>query len=154
MDIPEMEYAEVFKCLSDPMRLRILHLLAEGPLCVCHVQEILEEGQVRTSKQLAYLRQHGLVTATRCGAWMVYALAEPTSPILRANLNWLRAESEGDPTFSVDCVKRAKVVARLGAEGTDDCPASVVEEICGCGETSCCGGQEAVANPPMEAVSR
>ena len=37
-----MEASEIYKCIADPQRLRILNLLEAGPLCVCHMQEILE----------------------------------------------------------------------------------------------------------------
>lgn len=126
------------------MRLRILQLLEEGPLCVCHLQEILDEGQVRTSKQLAYLRQYGLVTATRCGAWMVYALSETASPLLFENLAWLRSAAGEESVFATDQKKRAAVVARIASEGTEDCPANVVEEICGCAPSDCCADRTAL----------
>ena len=47
-----MEASEIYKCIADPQRLRILNLLEAGPLCVCHMQEILEVPQVKMSKQL------------------------------------------------------------------------------------------------------
>ena len=37
-----MKLIEVYKCLCDETRLRILHLLSHQPLCVCHFQEILD----------------------------------------------------------------------------------------------------------------
>ena len=47
--------------LADSLRLRIVNLLIEGPLCVCHFQDVLEIPQVKVSQQLAYLRKHGMV---------------------------------------------------------------------------------------------
>ena len=74
-----MNLIKIYKCLCDETRLRILHLLTQGPLCVCHFQELLDLPQVPVSKHLAYLRDHQIVEAHRRGQWMIYALpAEPT----------------------------------------------------------------------------
>ena len=59
-------------------RRRVLHVLAQGPLCVCHFQEILREPQVKISKHLAYLRARGMVACERQGNWMIYRL--PAKP--------------------------------------------------------------------------
>ena len=56
-----MNLVEVYNVLCDETRLRILHLLANRPLCVCHFQDILSAPQVKISKHLAYLREHGMV---------------------------------------------------------------------------------------------
>ena len=65
---------EVYNCLCDETRLRIVHLLAQSPLCVCHLQDILSLPQVATSKHLSYLRKRGLVESRRHEQWMVYSL--------------------------------------------------------------------------------
>ena len=69
-----MELVQIYECLCDETRLRLLNVLAQGPLCVCHFQEILCEPQVKISKHLAYLRARGLVEVERQGNWMVYEL--------------------------------------------------------------------------------
>jgi ArsR family transcriptional regulator len=69
-----MKLIEVYKCLCDETRLRILHLLSHRPLCVCHFQEVLGAPQVKISKHLAYLREHALVETQREGTWIVYSL--------------------------------------------------------------------------------
>ena len=69
-----MELVQIYECLCDPTRLRLLNVLAQGPLCVCHFQEILREPQVKISKHLAYLRRRGLVEVEREGASMRYRL--------------------------------------------------------------------------------
>src|ERR1700733_230693 len=67
-----MKLLQIYRCFCDETRLRILHLLAQGPLCVCHFQDILRLPQVAVSKHLAYLRAGGLVTAQRHEKWMIY----------------------------------------------------------------------------------
>jgi DNA-binding transcriptional ArsR family regulator len=56
---------EIYRAFSDPTRLRILNLLLQQPLCVCHVQDVLDLPQVNTSQHLAYLRKAGIVEFER-----------------------------------------------------------------------------------------
>jgi ArsR family transcriptional regulator len=70
----------VFRALADRTRLRILHLLRQGELCVCDLVDLLGVPQPTASRHLAYLRRAGLVEARREGHWMYYRLAPPRSP--------------------------------------------------------------------------
>lgn len=97
-----MKLASVYRCLADPTRLRILHLLAQTPLCVCHLQEILNEPQVKISKHLAYLRKRGMVTAKRAQNWMIYSIPEKPAIELEANLRLLRAVRQTEPKLERD----------------------------------------------------
>ena len=49
------------KALGDPSRLRIVRLLREGSLCVCEIESVLGLPQYAVSRQLAVLRQAGVV---------------------------------------------------------------------------------------------
>ena len=66
----------VYAALADPTRLRILSLLGDGEICVCHIHASLDVPQPTASRHLAYLRKSGLVEARREGTWMHYRLAE------------------------------------------------------------------------------
>src|SRR3954467_15869359 len=74
----------VFKALADATRLRILHLLMAGEVCVCDIHDSLKIPQARASRYLAYLRRVGLVTARREGLWMHYRLAGSHDPSVAA----------------------------------------------------------------------
>ena len=50
----------VFRAFSDRTRLRILHLLRGGELCVCDLVKVLDVPQPKASRHLAYLRRAGL----------------------------------------------------------------------------------------------
>lgn len=63
------------KALSDETRLRILKLLEEGELCVCHLMRVLNMGQSRISRHMGVLKQAGLVADRRVGKWVFYRLA-------------------------------------------------------------------------------
>lgn len=73
---------EVYAALADPIRLRILSLLGEDELCVCHIHASLNVPQPTASRHLAYLRKAGLVEARRDGVWMHYHLAAIDNPVL------------------------------------------------------------------------
>jgi ArsR family transcriptional regulator len=70
----------MFRAFSDRTRLRILHLLRGGELCVCKLVEILGVPQPTASRHLAYLRKAGLVLARKEGLWMHYSLAPARGP--------------------------------------------------------------------------
>lgn len=73
----------VYKALADETRLRILALLKDGEVCVCHLHGGLRLPQPTISRHLAYLRRAGLVEARRDGVWMHYRLTPQASPIVQ-----------------------------------------------------------------------
>lgn len=72
----------VYAALADPTRLRILSLLGEDEICVCHIHASLDVPQPTASRHLAYLRKTGLVEARREGIWMHYRLAPQENPVV------------------------------------------------------------------------
>ncbi len=105
-----MKLVEIYQCLCDETRLRLLHLLLRGPLCVCHLQSVLGEPQVKISKHLGYLKARGLVTAQRQGNWVIYALPPEAerAPELAANLACLQDCAAESAVFKRDLTKLAK----------------------------------------------
>ena len=75
---------KVYAALADPTRLRILALLGEGEICVCHIHASLDVPQPTASRHLAYLKKSGLVEARRAGIWMHYRMAEINNPVVAA----------------------------------------------------------------------
>jgi ArsR family transcriptional regulator len=73
----------VFKALADKTRLRILALLGNNEVCVCHIHDSLELPQPTVSRHLAYLRRVELVDVRRDGVWMHYQVARSLDPNLR-----------------------------------------------------------------------
>lgn len=67
--------ARLLKALGDETRLRMVALLSQGELCVCHLEAALEQPQPTISRQLATLRAAGVVDSRREGAWVHYRLA-------------------------------------------------------------------------------
>ncbi|HZZ58262.1 MAG TPA: metalloregulator ArsR/SmtB family transcription factor [Opitutaceae bacterium] len=108
-----MGLIQIYQCLCDPTRLRILNLLTEGELCVCHFQEILGESQVKVSKHLAYLKARGLVEARKEANWMIYSLPAKRSKELAANLACLQDCVQEDDAFRRDRERRRKFVRSI-----------------------------------------
>ena len=72
----------LYAALADSTRLRILSLLRDGEICVCHIHAGLDLPQPTVSRHLAYLRKSGLVDARRDGIWMHYRLRPATNPVM------------------------------------------------------------------------
>ena len=68
------EYAGWFKALADPIRIRILNLLASNrePVCVCDIVRHFPIGQPSISHHLKILRDTRFVLSERRGTFMYY----------------------------------------------------------------------------------
>jgi DNA-binding transcriptional ArsR family regulator len=89
--------AQLLRILAHPVRLRILDILVRQEACVCHVETILRRSQPYVSKQLAVLRDAGLVTDRRDGTLVYYRAADEH---IAAWLNMGRAlmrDAHGNP---------------------------------------------------------
>ena len=67
--------AELLAVSADPIRWTLLNKLATGGSCVCNLQEHVPIAANLLSYHLKVLREAGLVTASRRGRWIDYALA-------------------------------------------------------------------------------
>jgi DNA-binding transcriptional ArsR family regulator len=124
-----MDLLEIYKCLSDETRLRILHLLTQGPLCVCHLQKLLDLPQVPVSKHLAYLRDRELVEAYRRGQWMIYALPADRSRQLELQLQCLQECVKTEEVFRADLrrLKKLRPECEWVAEALETSPIAPVK---------------------------
>ncbi|KQV14524.1 MULTISPECIES: helix-turn-helix transcriptional regulator [unclassified Kitasatospora] len=69
--------AEFFRTLGHPARIRVLEILQDGPRPVRDLLAEIEIEPSSLSQQLAVLRRTQMVTATREGNTVVYALSTP-----------------------------------------------------------------------------
>jgi ArsR family transcriptional regulator len=111
-----------FQALGDNTRLRLLNLMGDQEICVCYFVEILEQGQPKISRHLAYLRRAGIVEARREGKWMHYRIVMPpnigASQVLRQTLSWLkedRSMQADRARFSKACCTPGKFSSLQGA---------------------------------------
>lgn len=69
--------ANVFKALAHPIRLQIIKLLKEKPLCVCEILPSLESEQSNTSQHLTVLKNQGIVDSRKDGNMVIYKINSP-----------------------------------------------------------------------------
>lgn len=103
----------LFRALADRTRLRILHLLAGGEVCVCDLVTVLEVPQPTASRHLAYLRKAGLVTARKDGYWSYYSLSASRSELHAKLLECVAFCTRSMPEMARDA-KRLGKCARKG----------------------------------------
>jgi DNA-binding transcriptional ArsR family regulator len=70
--------ADRLKAMADPMRLRILHALHGGELCVNDILGAVGGSQANVSKHLSVLRRAGLVSCRREGVNILYRIEDAT----------------------------------------------------------------------------
>lgn len=108
-----------YAALADENRLRLLHLIKDGEICVCYLQEVLRTNQPKISRHLAYLKRAGLVEARREGKWMHYRLKKLETglkKIFSDTLNHLQKE----PQIRKDAQRLKQVRCCPGRYGISD----------------------------------
>ncbi len=101
------ELIALFAALADPTRLRLLNLMNGREVCVCYFVEILQQGQPKISRHLAYLRRAGIVSARREGKWIHYRIERPADERAAAILDATMRSFETNDEMQAD-------LARLG----------------------------------------
>src|SRR5438477_5847292 len=76
----------LFLALGDKTRLRLLSLMADGPVAVGFLVEQLDESQPKVSRHLAYMRESGIVSTRREGKFVYYGINEPADDAAREML--------------------------------------------------------------------
>lgn len=87
--------ARSFAALADPVRLRLLNILAgaeTGEACVCDLTDLVDKSQPTVSHHLRVLSEAGLVSGTKRGRWVWYR----TEPAQLAALGSVLQPHAGD----------------------------------------------------------
>jgi ArsR family transcriptional regulator len=80
------ELAAAFKVLADPVRLRLLSLIAaapEGQACSCDLEEPVGKSQPTVSHHLSVLADAGLITKEKVGRWVMCRVVPERLAVLR-----------------------------------------------------------------------
>ncbi|MEH0505512.1 metalloregulator ArsR/SmtB family transcription factor [Streptomyces scabiei] len=88
-DVQAADLAKIFKALGDPVRLRLLSMIASRPggeVCVCELTPAFDLSQPTISHHLKLLRQAGLIDCERRGTWVYYWVLPGTLDRLSAFL--------------------------------------------------------------------
>ena len=102
----------MFRAFSDRTRLRILHMLRDGELCVCHIVDVLDVPQPKVSRHLAYMRKAGLVIARKEGLWSHYRMAPARNAFHAKLLDCLGCCIQEVPELASDTKKVAALRKR------------------------------------------
>jgi ArsR family transcriptional regulator len=85
----------VLRALADPLRLRLLTLLAGEQLCTCHLVEETGATQTNLSNHLRVLRDAGLVETEPAGRYTYYRVVPDRLEGLGTKLRELAASARG-----------------------------------------------------------
>src|SRR5918999_3066850 len=80
------ELAAAFKALADPVRLRLLSLIAaapEGTACSCDLEGPVGKSQPTVSHHLSVLADAGLITKEKVGRWVNCTVVRERLALLR-----------------------------------------------------------------------
>lgn len=84
------ELAAGFKVLADPVRLRLLSLIAaapDGQACSCDLEEPVGKSQPTVSHHLSVLADAGLITKEKVGRWVMCSVVPERLAVLRDALD-------------------------------------------------------------------
>lgn len=109
--------SELLSALADPVRLRLVAVLARHELSVAEVQETLDLAQSRASTHLASLRDAGLVRARREGRSALYATDLEAMPASARSLWEALSGTLDDQLLSSDA-RRAESIVKRRSGGT------------------------------------
>jgi len=65
-----------YHALSDPLRLSILYILKDQPLCVCVINRFMRISGSKLSYHLSILKESGLIDGECQGNWIIYSITE------------------------------------------------------------------------------
>jgi ArsR family transcriptional regulator len=75
--------SRVYHALSDPLRLTILYLLRDQPLCVCVINRFMLLAGSKLSYHLNILKESGLIEGEYHGNWIIYSLTDTGREFIR-----------------------------------------------------------------------
>ncbi len=103
-----MEIIKQFKALSDPTRLRLLHILNEVELSVNEIVSIVDMIQSGVSRHLKILLESGLLASRKEGSFMYYCASR--HPETRALITLACTRIQNDPLFRLDLEKARQII--------------------------------------------
>ena len=75
-DIKRRSY--ILKALADPIRIKILQLLKNRPMCTCEIMVALDLTEPNASHHLNLLERNDIIRSERMGKWVFYKLQHST----------------------------------------------------------------------------
>ena len=75
-----------FKALADPIRVKMLHLLRNRPMCSCEIIIALDISEPNASHHLNILLRNGWLTSEKIGKWVFYKLNSSAQSVFSLKL--------------------------------------------------------------------
>jgi ArsR family transcriptional regulator len=66
----------IYQALSDPLRLSILYIIKDQPLCVCVINRFMKLSGSKLSYHLNILKESGLAEGEYDGNWIIYSITD------------------------------------------------------------------------------
>ncbi len=104
---PLSRVVDLHKAMGHPLRLRLVAMLRDGPLCVCQMTGVLRRAASTVSEHLSELRRAGAIQERKDGRWVEYRLSD--DPVTRAALEAAWPELEQDADVRADLVVLKKL---------------------------------------------
>jgi ArsR family transcriptional regulator, arsenate/arsenite/antimonite-responsive transcriptional repressor len=106
MHLISVKAESIFQALADPIRIRIVRLLALSgeECCLCELVDSLLEPQYTLSKHVKVLKQVGLLTAEKDGRWVYHRLVRGV-PYLERLYSAVLALPDADNAFGSDLAR-------------------------------------------------
>ena len=76
------EKSRIHHALADPLRLTILYLVRDQPLCVCVINRFMRIADSKLSYHLTILKDSGLIEGEYHGNWIIYNITDAGSRFL------------------------------------------------------------------------
>jgi len=70
------EKSKIYHALADPLRLTILYLIKDQPLCVCVINRFTRLAGSKLSYHLNILKESSLIEGEYHGNWIIYSLTD------------------------------------------------------------------------------
>jgi ArsR family transcriptional regulator len=68
--------SKIYQALSDPLRLSILYIIKDQPLCVCVINRFMRLSGSKLSYHLTNLKEAGLIEGEYRGNWIIYSITD------------------------------------------------------------------------------
>ena len=112
---------QIFKSFADESRVRIIHLLYKNDeLSISDLEAILDFTQTKTSRHIGYLKNSGLVNATKKDQWILYSLKDEVYDMVVQIFEFLNKDiqlQKDQEIYQVMNSNRELSVNKLSAKG-------------------------------------
>lgn len=112
---------QIFKAFGDESRVRIIHLLFKNDeLAVSDLEAILDYTQTKTSRHIGYLKNSGLVNATKKDQWVFYSIKEEAYDMVAQIFEFLNKDvqlQKDQEVYNVMNSNRELAINKLAAKG-------------------------------------